>query len=93
VSEKGNIQLSPERYWRISVVCTPFQNLTGRFFFTRSISEIPEGTSTDALVLLYRKDRRDSWQVLPAQVSGNEKEGFLETTPLRNGYYCIGIRR
>lgn len=92
VLKQRNIRLSSERYWRISLDCSPYQNLAGRFFFTRSISEMPEGTTSDALVLLYRKHRRDSWQVLPAQVNGNEQEGFLETTPLRKGYYCIGVK-
>jgi len=93
IADSSDICLSPLRFWKVNVLSSGKEELSGKFFYTRSISELPEDATNDRLVLLFRPVSSTIWQIVPFRTEGNEQQGFLEAQPLQTGYYCIGVKR
>jgi hypothetical protein len=88
-------RVSDKRYWKIDGIMPGGFNATGRFNYNRNSSGfentlLPTAASLDSLVLLYRANTVDDWQVANFTKSGSSA-GFLLTENLQKGEYTFGV--
>jgi aminopeptidase N len=105
----NDIQLSPDRFWRIFISGDTTHSLTGKiryygdstdakyfdeFFFAAMIhNDIPE----DSMKLYYRRNAGEAWTLAPhvyhAVVGSTNWTGRFEIENLKSGDYCWGVTR
>lgn len=90
-------EISSEHYWRIE---TPQPgNITGSIRFTVKASsegidyELLNGHSSSELLLLYRRDPSDDWQIIPCSKTANSSQTLIyaATDTFRVGEYTLAI--
>lgn len=97
-SNSNVYKVSPSRYWEVGANFNQNSTFGGRFQYNRASNSglndhllLKTTTSTDSLVLLYRKDASECWRIFPFEKSGNANIGFLTTNSLPAGQYAFGI--
>ncbi|MFH0866318.1 MAG: M1 family aminopeptidase [Bacteroidota bacterium] len=88
-------RVSDKRYWKIDGIIPQGFNATGKFNYNRNSSGmenllLPTAASVDSLVLLFREDAADDWQVVNFVKSGTSV-GYLTTNNLQKGEYTFGV--
>ncbi len=103
----GQFRLSPNRYWKVDGVFNAGFDASARLYYDgRNIQSGGNGsldnqlitTSEDSLVLLYRKDASDDWEMFPHYTKNvltnlNDKYGFVTVDTLKKGEYVFGMLR
>ncbi len=89
--------ISKERYWDIRGIMTENTIIKGKFQYIRSTNISSGGLdnelitgSIDSLVLLYRSNRSDNWQIIPFNRVGTPYSGYLVVDTLKMGEYAFG---
>ncbi len=92
--------LSENRYWSIEGVLPDSVAWKGSFVynFSRSmrngyLDTLPAPSSKEMLKLLYRPSLHTSWREIPVKVTGNPTSGMLLTPFIKEGDYCVAIKR
>ena len=86
------IKISERHFWRIGFL--QYNQMQAIYSFSYNSSndgDLLKNHTKDHLVLLYRKDAAHDWQIIPATVNGNDKQGTLEINNLLSGEYTLGI--
>lgn len=91
------ISLSQTHYWRIE--SAPAAITDGHIRFTARVSgtgidcELFNGYSVDELLLLYRRDPSQDWQIIPCSKSANSSVSYvnLTTEEYRSGEYTLAV--
>ncbi len=89
-------RISTKHYWKIDGIFPSGFNAKGQFTYNRGSTGfdnalLPSTASTDSLVLLYRANTANDWQVVNFIKSGNTSAGNLSTDNLKAGEYTFGI--
>lgn len=93
-----NVQMiSPSHYWRIE--CAPEHSITGSIRFgckggSSNIDyELANGHTLNELMMLYRRDVSEDWQIIPVTRSGNANlhTSYLVVDSVRSGEYAFAI--
>ncbi len=87
-------RLSPNRYWRIDGILP--QNFHARANFTfNSAADLDggllNGSSSDSIILLYRKDASYDWQLIPFTKAGTSYSGIIKLDTLLLGEYTFAM--
>ena len=96
-TENENISaISNTHFWRIAYSNEADLEGTIRFTFRANNSDaldydLLHGHDMNEIVLLYRRDAADDWQIIPSSISGNLSLGYLSTDTAPAGEYAIGI--
>lgn len=96
-TENENISaISSTHFWRIAYSNEADLEGTIRFTFRANNSDaldydLLHGHDMNEIVLLYRRDAADDWQIIPSSISGNLSLGYLSTNTALAGEYAIGI--
>jgi len=98
ISAEDNIcRISDYRYWEIDGIYPEDVNIKTSFQFNRTASGyldntfLPTVNSADSLVLLYRPDASQNWQIINFTKTGNNNAGYLESENVIPGEYALGI--
>lgn len=91
------VAMSEAHYWRIEA--TPGTITAGRIRFTARTSstgidyELFNGHTVNELLLLYRRDPSDDWQIIPCNKSASSSLSYiyLVTNDFRSGEYTLAI--
>jgi len=89
--------ISTERYWKIDGIFPQTLRIKGRFNYNKTSTSIGYldieliTNVKDSIVLLYRPNSTQDWQIIPTTVSGNNLAGFLYTENTPPGQYALGI--
>ncbi|MCX7650855.1 MAG: M1 family metallopeptidase [Flavobacteriales bacterium] len=97
---QSGLKLIPSRFWRVDFVPTPSLNadLQVNYDGGNNILSFESGfiTSEDSLVILFRPDDRQPWQVWTQVThqkgSPNDKVGSFIIRQAAPGYYAFGLR-
>ncbi len=88
--------LSEMRYWKIDGIIPDNFDCMGRFEYYKSASYYLDNelmtNSTDSLVLLYRPNVSEDWEIFPTTKSGSSYTGKLITETLPLGEYVFGMK-
>ncbi len=89
-------EISDSHYWRIAFA--PEGSVEGGLRFAFSAGEagkldydLLHGHDREDVVLLYRRDAADDWQIIPSSLSGTIAIGAISTTLVRSGEYALAI--
>lgn len=94
------LRLSPYRYWKVDGIFPEGFHAKGKFRYNRTTSTsvgyldntlLTTMTSKDSLLLLYRRDPAEDWQVVPFVLSGTGNSGDLIADTLRRGEYTLAV--
>jgi len=86
------IRISEKHFWRAGFL--QYGTMQAQYAFSYDPTydkELLQGYTKDNLSLLYRKDATCDWEMIPAQIIGNNQVGKLETQFLLPGEYTLGI--
>lgn len=96
VENENVTEMSNAHYWRMSFA--PEGTIEGnlRFAFSATDPGKPDydllhGHTPEDVVLLYRRDAADDWQIIPSSLSGSITVGAISTTLVRSGEYALAI--
>ena len=92
--------LSDSRYWKIDGILPATFDGNFRFYYNNKengdgwldYSWFPYPLSADSLALLYRPGTWAEWQEIPSEKLGNSRSGYLKTTNIAKGEYCMAYR-
>jgi len=93
-------RLSDYRYWKVDGIFPNNFEAQGKFFYNRTNSMssgyldntfLPTDDSADSLILLYRKDASDDWQITPFIKAGSPNAGYIITDNFKKGEYTLAI--
>jgi len=93
-------RISESRYWTIEGIIPSGFSAHGKFTYNSTTSAsagyldnelLPTSGSADSLVLLYRKDASDDWEIVNFIKTGNFLFGDLTTENVQKGEYTFGI--
>ena len=93
-------RVSPNHYWTIHIPYLYNSSVKARFLYNRSQyntsdpSDFPllsTNSSVDSLVLVYRKNSHEPWQIVNFTKSGNQVAGYLLTDNAKPGDYAFAI--
>ena len=98
----GGIRRWANRYWVLSGQWDTTCGVEGRFGYVRSGYEGGEYTgldcgfysqqaSLDSVVLLYRIDHNEPWQIIPSGRMGNADQGYITAQGVVPGEYTLAI--
>jgi len=87
-------RLSQNRYWKIDGIAP--QNFHARANFTYNNAAdmdggLLNGSTSDSLILLYRKDASSDWQLIPFTKAGTSYSGIIKLDTLLLGEYTFAI--
>ncbi len=83
--------ISHSRYWQIFGMDEKI-DMSGAFrYLSLSIDRDLITNDIDSLVILYRKDASQDWQIVPATIDGSQASGFIVVDELHTGEYALGI--
>ncbi len=88
------IVLSNHRYWKIDGIFPQNFNAKGRFYYSK-LNHLDNQLITshaDSLVILYRKNTTNDWQIVPTVRTGSSNSGYLIIDTLQIGEYVLGIK-
>ncbi|HIE16523.1 MAG TPA: T9SS type A sorting domain-containing protein [Bacteroidales bacterium] len=95
--EIPGLYLTDKRYWKVEGILPNTFNITARFLYSKattgSYAYLDNGflTSPDSLVLLYRRNSADDWQITNAYKQGTSTNGYLTLDTIMIGEYAFGI--
>ncbi len=96
--EIPNLIISNFRYWEIKGIFNENFISAGKFFFSKKTSgdlaHLDNNwmyNSADSLVLLYRENTNEDWQLIDFTKTGGENTGYLITDNLRKGQYTFAM--
>lgn len=93
-------RVSPNHYWTIHIPYLYNSSVKARFLYNRSPyntsdpSDLPllsTSSSVDSLVLVYRKNSHEPWQIVNFTKSGNQMAGYLLTDNAKPGDYAFAV--
>jgi aminopeptidase N len=93
-------RVSPNHYWTIHIPYLYNSSVKARFLYNRSQyntsdpSDFPllsTNSSVDSLVLVYRKNSHEPWQIVNFTKSGNQVAGYLLTDNAKPGDYAFAV--
>jgi len=93
------VGISKERYWKIDGIIPTNFIMSGKFLYSTStnstngyLDNLLITTNSDSLVLLYRKNTSEDWQIKNHTKQGNDISGYIITDSVKTGEYALGIR-
>jgi aminopeptidase N len=85
------LRLSDCRYWRIDGIFPVGMQATGKFNYN-NIDNTLITSSTDSVIILYRKGTFDDWHELEFEKNGTWKSGNILVNNLKAGEYVLAVR-
>lgn len=89
------LEIHNGRYWKIEGLFNSNFVANGQFYYSKSSSEHLDdefvSTSLDSLVLLYRANASEDWQIIPHTRTGTFNSGYMIVDQLQRGEYAFGI--
>ncbi len=87
----NGLTLSPNRYWKISGVFSPNNNIDGLFNYSISnqFDKALITNTTDSLIIMYRTNAGETWQGIPFTKSSNPNTGVITVPGLQPGEYVL----
>ncbi len=98
------VRLSDYRYWKIDGIFPADFVAEGKFYYNRTTSMVdgyldlsllpnisPVNPSIDSLLLLYRRNASDDWQITDFIRSGSLTKGYLICDTVKRGEYTFAV--
>jgi hypothetical protein len=96
IANSNVYRISDHHYWKLE-----YPNaipMIGEFHFKYSTTgstspdyTLIQGYTKDDLILLYRRNATNEWQIIPSSIQGNQYTGYLITSQTLPGEYTLGI--
>jgi aminopeptidase N len=93
-------RLSDYHYWKVDGILPNSFIAKGKFKYNRIVSSstgnldnilLPYVSSTDSILLLYRKNAAEDWKIIDFSRFGNTSTGYLVVDTLRKGEYTLAV--
>ncbi len=92
------LYLTDKRYWKVEGILPDTFSITARFLYSKattgSYAYLDYGFLTnvpDSLVLLYRRNTADDWQITSAYKQGTSINGYMTLDTIMIGEYAFGM--
>ena len=86
------LRISNKHFWRVGFL--QYNNIDAEYKFSYTPTydgELLKGYTKNHLILLYRKDNTQDWQIIPSTVSGGDDSGKISAKEILTGEYTLGI--
>jgi len=85
------VRISETHFWRFGFLKYSEMQAVFAFSYGTYEKELLKGYKKENLVLLYRKDASQVWQIIPTTFFGNNQSGTIRASHLYSGEYTLGI--
>ena len=93
--EIPNLYIHPSRYWKVDGIFNNDFVATGKFYYSTAVNLHLDDefitTSVDSIVMLYKANSGDDWQIIPHTVEGSAYSGYMYVENLQRGEYAFAI--
>jgi len=94
-TEIRGLQIHTERYWKVDGIFNSSFEANGQFYYSKSSSLYLDHdfvtTHTDSIVMLYRPNSGEDWQIIEHSKEGSNTSGYMVVEHLQRGEYAFAI--
>lgn len=89
-------RISDSHYWRVVYTDRQAEAQKLQFAYSAVTANDPDyllmkGYNKNNLLLLFRRDASQAWKIIPFGITGTAGKGYIYTTHLQSGEYCLAI--
>jgi len=94
-TEIENLYIHPDRYWKVDGIFNDDFQANGQFYYSRASTEYLDRdfvtTHIDSVVVLYRPNSGENWQIIPHTRSGSTTSGYMVIDQIQRGEYAFAV--